>query len=222
MLTDDDKFLKPPYFVRSTLFQSLRNSVKDHINAATGMTYVYYGPRRTGKTSAGVAILEFILEVLPVPVPCKFIDSGSSMRHSVRKELGVPEEVHDRKFVTYLCHEVLKMTNGYPSSKDVYSNALCQVPPVFIIDNVRSFSSDDQDFLEILYKACYSGRILLFLLTNEEEIANMICGINGKVRIKPLSQMVESEESWVIEKDVFLFDMPKSTEAIPLPHEFLE
>ena len=182
----------------------MRNTLRKLTESGKGMTHVYFAPRRTGKTTAGLALLEFALEVSDGKVPCKFIDAGSSLRHSMRKALGVPDGVDDSDFVSYLCFEVLKVNRGLPSSPDVYSNALCQSPPVFVIDNLRSFSWDDMDFLEILYKACYEGRILLFILTDDEEIANMVCAMNGKARIQPLDDMFEFKEGindWEIVQD---------------------
>ena len=209
VLTEDEKSLKPPYYIYSQLFQKLRSSLQLHTKFGKGMTYVYYSPRRTGKTTAGLAILECVVEVsletFEKPIPCKFIDAGSTLRHSMRKAFGVPDGVDDKDFITRLCFKVLEKNPGLPGDAGKYSNSLCQVPPVIVIDNVRSFHITDMDFLEALYKACYEGRILLYIFTDDENIADMICGMNGQSRIRPLEGMFEIEEAagtnWGIVED---------------------
>ena len=187
VLTEEEKSLKPPYYIYSCLFQKLRNSLQFHTKCGKGMTYVYYSPRRTGKTTAGLAILECAMEAslesFRKAIPCKFIDAGSTLRHSMRRTFGVPDQVDDKDFITHLCFTVLKKNPGLPGAAGKYSNSLCQVPPVLMIDNVRAFHMADMDFLEALYKACYEGRILLYIFTDVENIANMICGMNGRSRI---------------------------------------
>ena len=123
-------------------------------------------------------------------------------RISMREDFGVPDGVNDKDFFSDLCYKLLVKQLGVPSSTDTYSNALCIAPPVLVLDNVRSFSKDDQKCLDILYKACYECRIVLFIFTDEEHIANMICGMNGNERIQPLPNNYETEEEdWIIVQD---------------------
>lgn len=208
VLTDEEKKLKPSYYSYSSLFQKLRESLLHHLQLGKGMTYVYYSPRRTGKTTAGLAMLECAVETsvetFGEPIPCKFIDAGSTLRNSVRKAFGVPDGVDDLNFVNRLCFDVLKKSPGLPAAATEYSNALGQVPPVLVIDNVRTFHITDMDFLEYLYKACYAGRVLLYIFSDDEYIANMICGMNGESRIRPLEGMFairKKKSNWEIAED---------------------
>lgn len=209
VLTDNEKKLKPSYYTYSDLFQKLRESLLRHLGSGKGMTYVYYSPRRTGKTTAALAILECAVEAskeaFGEPLPCKFIDAGSTLRHSVRKAFGVPDGVDDLEFVNRVCFEVVKKSDGVPpaAAATTYSNSLGQAPPILVIDNVRSFHNiTDMDFLEILYKACYAGRVLLYIFTDDEYIANMICGMNGQSRIRPLEGMFTlRKKHWEIVED---------------------
>ena len=143
------------------------------------------------------------METFREPIPCKFIDAGSTLRHSVRKAFGVPDGVDDLSFVNRLCFDVLKKSPGLPAAATEYSNALGQVPPVLVIDNVRSFHITDMDFLEYLYKACFAGRVLLYIFTDDEYIANMICSMNGHSRMRPLQGMfaIKKKSNWEIVED---------------------
>lgn len=194
VLTAADKALKPGYWIPTPLFQSLRNCLKEHLKISTGMTYVYSSPRRTGKTTAALAALELSLKVSSDKAPCLYVDAGSFLRVSFRKVLGVPDSMDDKDAVTCMCSQLKPVTEGLPTSPGTYSNSLQQPPPCIVIDHVRSFSSSDCVFIDLLYKVCYSSRILVFIFTDRDDLAHMVCGMNGKARIQPLVGMFRIED----------------------------
>lgn len=188
-LTDAQKALQPSFWVPTPLFQSFRNRFKAHLKDPYGMTYVYTGPRRTGKTTASIAALKLFQDVSGEGAPCLFVDAGSNLRNRFRNSLGVPDHVTDEKLVCFLCDTLKPATRELPTSTDVYTNAALFCPPVLVIDNIRRLSLLDFELIEMLYKSFYSSRVLLFLLTDDEKSANTLCALNGKARIQPLTDM---------------------------------
>mmetsp|Transcript_11108 Transcript_11108/g.26659 ORF Transcript_11108/g.26659 Transcript_11108/m.26659 type:complete len:170 (+) Transcript_11108:509-1018(+) len=83
--------------------------------------------------------------------------------------------------------------------------------PVIVIDDLLSFDDETEDIIRTLYDEANSGRVMVFILTPKEEIANLVCGMNGKERVRPLPNRFNLDkershddpdhlESWSIEE----------------------
>lgn len=92
---------------------------------------------------------------------------------------------------------------------------LSQCPPVFVIDNVKGFSKEDNDFLQILLQIPDHS---FFVFADVEGIANMICGMNGKARINPLPVAfggdVGGDDAWEIVDDQVSLDQDAVTSRV--------
>ena len=66
------------------------------------------------------------------------------------------------------------------------------------IDGLSQLSREDYNFVTTIYRMAYDRRVLLFVFTDTEETANLLCGMNGKARIQPLTGMFDSETDWTI------------------------
>ena len=58
-----------------------------------------------------------------------------------------------------------------------------------MIDGLEEITEADYSFIRRLYKSANKSRIIVFILTDDEETANLLCGMNGKQRIRPLVDM---------------------------------
>ena len=195
-LSEMQRGLRPSSWAPTPLFESFRLRFKEAISKPNGMTYIYYGPRRTGKTTASIAAVETFLQKTPDGSPCLYVDAGvRHLRQSFRYALGAPDHVSDKDFI-FLLKDSLKEENIMPREdlKDVYCNALGTCPPVFVIDNLSMLQQVDVPFFDLLYRLVHDARILLFVVSDNERTANILCSMNGKARVQPFPDLHTVED----------------------------
>ena len=89
-------------------------------------------------------------------------------------------------------------------SKAEYVNVVGNIPPIIVLDNVRALDRKSSDLLTTVYSEAHEKRVIVFVLTDDEVLANYICGLNGKKRVVPLPsrfRVEHGQSDWVIEKE---------------------
>jgi hypothetical protein len=192
-------------------FCSLKESVNTFARVESGQTYVYCGKPKSGKSAAGAATIEMALDKCSEHNVQNylFVDAGSDLKANMREQLSVPDSIKDDNVWLTLLFEKLfvrsdvdeqeesanpwwdKLTTlcgGGGSSNDFeeYVNQVKSLPPIIVIDDFRKLDSTAYDLLRKIYQRAVRSRVMVFVFTDDEELANYVSGMNGKARARPL------------------------------------
>jgi hypothetical protein len=145
--------------------------------------------------------------------PYLFVDAGSDLPANMRRQLGVPNTIKDENVWLTLLFEKLmfvevdpttgrrtdeqeesdswwdKLTTlcgGGSNDFEEYVNQVKSVPPIIVIDDFRKLDSTAYDLLRKIYQRAARSRVMVFVFTDDEELANYVSGMNGKKRVRPL------------------------------------
>mmetsp|Transcript_6309 Transcript_6309/g.9081 ORF Transcript_6309/g.9081 Transcript_6309/m.9081 type:complete len:250 (+) Transcript_6309:257-1006(+) len=155
------------------------------------MTYVYFGERRSGKTLAARGALQLFVAAFDGNMPSLLVQcDGIFLSHAFRTVLGVPPSMSDSEMLSSLCSTL--------RDHDHDLNSLRRCPPIIVIDGMGTVTEADYNFIGNLYKLAYETRILVSIFSDNELTANILCGMNGKERIRPLQGMYTGVEVWFI------------------------
>lgn len=188
-LQQEGDSIVPKYWVTTRLFQCLRQRFSHHTKEITGMTYVYFGERRSGKTLAARGALQLFVTAFEGKMPSLLVEcDGGLLSYAFRAVLGTPTSMSDSVMLSNLCSTL----------RDHDLNSLRRCPPLIVIDGLGTVTEADYRFISRLYKLAYETRILVFIFCDKEVTANILCGMNGKQRIRPLEGMFSGADVWSI------------------------
>ena len=209
-------------------------SVLADTNLAFGRTYVNYGKALSGKTVSALRTVQQLVQQHTFGIPCIYVEAGTNLKESLKEVLGVPDTI--RVDPTWLRYLTLYLGKNRPPLEESttllqklkekvpacvapaetntpYKNETETMMPVIVIDDLLSFDDETEGLIRRLYDEANTERVMLFILTPNQEIANLVCGMNGKERVRPLPNRFnldqqrspddsEQLESWRIEERI--------------------
>jgi hypothetical protein len=220
----------PPEWVANRLFAALKESVNNLARVESGQMYVYCGEPKSGKSAAGAAIIEMALDKCSEHnvqnYRYLFVDAGSDLPANMRRQLGVPDTITDENVWLTLLFEKLKFVrsdvdeqeeSAYPwwdklttlcgggggsrNDFEEYVNQVKSAPPIIVIDDFRKLDSTAYDLLRKIYQRAARSRVMVFVFTDDAELANYVSGMNGKERVRPLPRrftVMDDLPDWLI------------------------
>ena len=205
---DDGEVKKPDGWVTTDLYEALVDTLNVRIRKNTGRMFVYCGPSRNGKTVAAKALICHVKGVLTskdiVRYPSLYIDvSGGKLDAAIRAKLSVPESMTNEEW-SYILFNFFSssISLSLDSSKapwyqsiscfednttKEYQNSDGRALPIVVLDDVNRLDEDDAVLLRKIYKYSTDHRVLVFVLTDDEGIANSVAAMNNKERVRPLA-----------------------------------
>lgn len=199
---------KPDGWVTTDLYEALVDTLNVRIRKNTGRMFVYCGPSRNGKTVAAKALICHVKGVLIskdiLRYPSLYIDvSGGKLDAAIRAKLSVPELMTNDEWSYILFNFISNAISlGSESSKAAryqriscfednttteFQNSDGCALPIMVLDDVNHLDEDDAVLLRKIYKYSSDHRVLVFVLTDDEGIANFVAAMNNKERVRPLA-----------------------------------
>jgi hypothetical protein len=148
--------------------------------ANTGVVYVLYDKSGTGKSSAGIALLKHFHTF---PTTEKKI-KGFMMSSDTTEDLYVSSMAKLLK-----ASKVEGWLNALLLAMD---QPLGETPSLLILDDFNSLGSESRnvDFIKRLYQLMNpminKKNMFVVVMTQNEDVANTLCGCNGGQRVRPL------------------------------------
>jgi hypothetical protein len=163
--------------------------------------------------------------------PYLFIDAGRDLKANMRRQLGVPDSIKNDNDWLALLFEKLKLVEVDPvtshstdeqeesdstwwwdklttlcgggSSNDFeeYVNRFESFPPIIGIDDFRLLDVTSYELLRKIYQRAARSRVMVFVLTDDEVLADQVAGMKGKERVLPLPgrfTVMNGERDWQI------------------------
>ena len=128
------KQMMPADWVANDLFAALKEAVDDRAMVESGQMYVYCGKEGSGKSAAGAAIIDVMLDknqtVKVKNCPYLFVHAGDNLRANMRQALGVPDSMNDLDWLLLLFAKlkyviVDRKTIGEQTEEDSFVSWLC-------------------------------------------------------------------------------------------------
>lgn len=182
------------------------NACRDRGNAACGMR-VYYGRHYSGKSVSAKQAIRRARRESGAGVhgyPSVYVNITDSLVNSIRRTLDVPRNMGEDDWVEILFHLLSNRNrvNALPrslfgidcgcfgggsddSDEEAYTNQPGNLPPMIVLDNLRTLSPDTRHLLVLFYTYARQHRVFALVITDREEVANYIVAMNGD-RVEPL------------------------------------
>ena len=221
---DEDTYL-PEFCVTSNLYRCMAQAAWDKSKELTGKMFVYCGPRFTGKTTAGHQLIRQLQQQKGDNYPSLYIDaSEGNLYKAFREKLNVPQSMTDTQWLSILFSHLSNeidlpkevLTEWLPSGLSLcgkeqeittpYDNTAGVVPPVIVIDQLSALDFNNYGRLARMYNLAGKHRVLVFILTDKEHLANLIAGMNGDIRVSPVPGRFERAEFATEQADETYFD----------------
>jgi hypothetical protein len=212
---DNDTRL-PDFCVKSNLYRRMAEAALEKSKDVGGKMYVYYGPPLTGKTTAGKQLIRQMQHQKGDNYPSLYVDAtGEDLYKSFREKLSVPRAMSDDDLLkilfSHLSNKILLPPNSpgwmpelilklkFCSTESValpapYTNQAGVILPIIVVDQLSSLNLTDYHRLTKIYQLACDNRVLVYILTERENIANVIAGMNGDVRVTPVPRRFERKE----------------------------
>lgn len=210
----DDATELPQYCVKSNLYIHMAQAAVQKSKTVGGKMYIYYGPPYTGKSTAGKHLIRKVQEEKGDNYPSLYLNvetSDDDLYGAFRGKLSVPKNMKDDEWLSILFYHLANKIRRagqnstswmaqFPFCNDklqlvpaAYINEPGSIPPVIVIDQLNSLSLRNYRRLKRIYHLASEARVLVYILTDQEHIANLIAGLNGDKRVTPLPQRFERE-----------------------------
>jgi hypothetical protein len=75
----------------------------------------------------------------------------------------------------------------------IYKNEEGVLPPVIVIDQLDSLDVNTYKRLKRIYQLAFNNRVLVYVLTDESQTADLIAGMNSDQRVTPLPRRFQRE-----------------------------
>lgn len=146
--------------------------------------------------------------------PSFYVDldtSGGDWERAIREKLGIPTDLTNNKWMQLLFYNLagekleddskwevpgtgwINSLCGHATNADEdegapvpYKNEVGIIMPVIVLDQMGDLSEGNTHVLKRIYKLAAANRVLVFAVTDNERTANIIAGMNGGKRAKPL------------------------------------
>lgn len=204
LLHHSNKFL-PNVYVDSPVLQRMETACRLNVS---GICVVYCEPG-LGKSAAAHLIVKNLTAGIMIGVPSN--NRGGSYWDAAARKVGVPQGddgSYGYEWSVDLVDAVADVTTEPLNQWQTFQNTvLCSPtfapddPPDFpaevqatgvnarrilIFDNFDRVSEADVEFVRSFYEQAFGSKVLVLVLTQDEQTANLLLRINGWKRIRPL------------------------------------
>lgn len=212
----DDATSLPDFCIQSNLYSCMADAAVKKSKESGGQMFVYCGPPYTGKTTAGKHLIRLMQKQKGDNYPSLFLDvSDGDLYGAFRKKLRVPKNMTDAEWLAILFSHLsnkivlpvahaplgwrpkLKLPfcgNELEIVPATYKNERRVIHPIIVIDQLGFLDFTNFGRLKKIYQLAAENRVLVYVLTDSEPIANLIAGANGNLRVSPVPGRFRREE----------------------------